>query len=275
MMQHSAINRGRMMDWIEDALEKGAPLPSDAEIADQFGFEAEESARTLLADLADRGLITIVGTGPLREIRLGRSKYLAPAAQPKRSIVKATRRGDPMDRILAIVSAQATKFTGPSALRGGEDMAAERAGAAPSLVAKAASAPAAGPIARGGEASAEAAACPPPAGATAGRGAGEPKPKWRTVGCKVEEEPYARLVEAARADGVSVFALGGELLQRALAEPVAEPDPVVRLERKPLIRAAMVAAAQRDGFALDAFVRILLERGFASYEADAAAERAA
>ena len=89
-MKHSALNRGVMRDWIAVAIETGAAMPTDGEIMDRFGFTNPETARTLLADLADRGDISIRWEGEERIITLGRTKpaMMEGAARPVPSIVK-------------------------------------------------------------------------------------------------------------------------------------------------------------------------------------------
>lgn len=73
-MAHAKLNLVRMLSWIEQRLDTGHATPTDAEICELFGFDSTESARTLLAELADAGKITIKGYGPDRRIALGRSK---------------------------------------------------------------------------------------------------------------------------------------------------------------------------------------------------------
>ena len=73
-MAHARLNLARMLSWIEQKLDAGQPTPTDAEICGLFGFDSTESARTLLAELADAGKITIKGYGPDRRIALGRAK---------------------------------------------------------------------------------------------------------------------------------------------------------------------------------------------------------
>jgi len=92
-MAHAKINVARMYDWIERNLNQGIALPADAEIMERFGFDSPESARTLLAELADAGRITIKGYGETRTITLGRTKAtLTPAPRP----VPTAKRADPV-----------------------------------------------------------------------------------------------------------------------------------------------------------------------------------
>ncbi len=56
----------RLFDWIERNIELDVAQPSDAEIMQRFGFDNPEHARTLLAELADSGRITLKGYGERR-----------------------------------------------------------------------------------------------------------------------------------------------------------------------------------------------------------------
>lgn len=110
-MAHAKLNLQRMFDWIEGCVARGNPLPTDANIMQYFGFESPESARTLLAELADAGRISIHGYGAERTIEIGRVKCPLPiAARP----TPAVRTADPaVDSCLAKISAIIAR--GPSA----------------------------------------------------------------------------------------------------------------------------------------------------------------
>jgi len=105
-MAHAKINLSRMFDWIERNIEMDVAQPTDADIMQLFGFDNPEHARTLLAELADSGRITIKGYGETRVITLGRTKSaLEPAARP----MPAAKRSDPtvdagVAKIAAIVA---------------------------------------------------------------------------------------------------------------------------------------------------------------------------
>lgn len=89
-MAHAKLNLSRMYDWIERNLDLDVPQPTDADIMQLFGFDSPESARTLLAELADAGRITIKGYGENRTLALGRIKSeLTPAPRPQPSAKKA------------------------------------------------------------------------------------------------------------------------------------------------------------------------------------------
>ncbi len=78
-----------MYDWIGWCLGEDQSMPTDAAIMQRFGFDNAESARTLLAELADASRITIKGYGETRTIALGRTKStLVPAPRPLPSAKK-------------------------------------------------------------------------------------------------------------------------------------------------------------------------------------------
>ena len=122
-MAHAKINLSQMFDWIERSLDRDIAQPTDAQIMERFGFDSPESARTLLAELADAGRITIKGYGETRKITLGRTKAaLAPA--PRR--LPAAKRADP------IIDAGVAKIAAIVA-RGGNAGSARAAQAADAL----------------------------------------------------------------------------------------------------------------------------------------------
>lgn len=89
-MGHAKIHRQQMLDWIERCANEGVAVPDDAAICHAFGFSSTEHARTLLAELADAGSITVQGGyGADRRILLGRVRSGAStAARPMPSVVK-------------------------------------------------------------------------------------------------------------------------------------------------------------------------------------------
>ncbi|MGC5796479.1 hypothetical protein [Sphingomonas sp. NFX23] len=92
-MAHAKLNLSRMYDWIERNRNLDVVQPTDADIMQLFGFDSPESARTLLAELADAGRITIKGYGESRTIALGRIKSeLTPAPRP----MPSAKRADPV-----------------------------------------------------------------------------------------------------------------------------------------------------------------------------------
>lgn len=89
-MGHAKIHRQQMLDWIERCANEGVAVPDDAAICHAFGFGSTEHARTLLAELADAGSITVQGGyGADRRILLGRVRSGASTVtRPMPSIVK-------------------------------------------------------------------------------------------------------------------------------------------------------------------------------------------
>jgi hypothetical protein len=65
MLQHSQLHRGIMLDWLRYCEERGEPFPTHEAIAAKFEYPSVEVARTLLADLADRGKISIDRAGTI------------------------------------------------------------------------------------------------------------------------------------------------------------------------------------------------------------------
>ncbi|WP_455156085.1 hypothetical protein [Sphingomonas zeae] len=110
-MAHAKLHRQQMLDWIERSIDQGAPMPDDAAICHAFGFTSAEHARTLLAELADAGKITVKGGyGPDRQILLGRVRAgVAAMARPVPSITKAAADvGEAVAKIIAIANRQKT-----------------------------------------------------------------------------------------------------------------------------------------------------------------------
>ena len=89
-MAHSRFALTTMYDWIEARVTAGEPTPTDTEICERFSFDSPESARTLLAELADAGRITIKGYGDTRTVTLSRQRHaLEPVERPVPTVAKA------------------------------------------------------------------------------------------------------------------------------------------------------------------------------------------
>ena len=73
-MAYPKIIQQGLLDWIAGRISNGEPTPTDQEIISRFGMSGAEAARSLLADLADGGKITIKGFGANRIITLGQTK---------------------------------------------------------------------------------------------------------------------------------------------------------------------------------------------------------
>lgn len=88
-MAHPNFRKQQMLAWIEECLNASMPCPGDASICERFNLTSTESARTLLAELADAGRITIRGYGETRAILLGRQRGPGPSApRPTPSVIK-------------------------------------------------------------------------------------------------------------------------------------------------------------------------------------------
>jgi len=132
-MAHAKLNLQRMYEWIEARVGVSDPTPTDAEIMQHFGFDNPESARTLLAELADAGRITIKGYGPDRVITLGRTaSTLAATPRPTPTV----RKPDPVvEAGLAKIAAIVGRGAGAGAARAvkaAEALTAVRAKPSPS-----------------------------------------------------------------------------------------------------------------------------------------------
>ncbi len=90
-MAHPRILQQQLLDLIRTTFDAGRELPSDEAISERFNLSGIEAARSLYADLADRGAITIKGFGPSRVITLGRNTVAPrPAPRPTPAVVKRT-----------------------------------------------------------------------------------------------------------------------------------------------------------------------------------------
>lgn len=71
-----------MIDWLSDCEERRLIAPSYAEIAEKFGFESIEQARTLIAQLSDAGMIRMKPAGRDRFTFEIRRRDRAPKPEP-------------------------------------------------------------------------------------------------------------------------------------------------------------------------------------------------
>lgn len=208
MMQHSALNRGLLFEMLKDREDAGDPQITDDEIMERFNFDAPEQARTLLADLADKGLITVKGTGPDRVVTIRGDGWSAPrpvaAERPLPSVVKPDREVEAMtSRIMNIVQ-RSPNVVSP----------APRAAAAP--------APTAPPV-----------VLPDP-----------PRTRFQ-VNIKVSEAQFNELGVLAEAGGVAVGSVARRFFESGMAsaEPIHKP-----LVRAHVIRAARDAGIPIEEF---------------------------
>ncbi len=90
-MAHPRILQQQLLDLIRTTFDAECELPTDEAIAERFNLSGVEAARSLYADLADRGAITIKGFGPTRTIALGRNTVAPPPSpRPVPTVVKRT-----------------------------------------------------------------------------------------------------------------------------------------------------------------------------------------
>lgn len=80
-MAHSAHNRAKLLDQLKFAEENGSPVPDDREVMELCGFTTVEQARTLYADLADRGLIRMAFVKGARRVEVVGSPMNAATAR--------------------------------------------------------------------------------------------------------------------------------------------------------------------------------------------------
>jgi len=115
MLRHSKLTKCQMLDWIKERLERGEAMMTDEEIVDRFVLTGVESARVLLAELADEGAITIQWNAPGRPIALGRrERRLTNSPAPIRPALKS----DPLvdagvNKIISIVNRGSRKCQPP------------------------------------------------------------------------------------------------------------------------------------------------------------------
>lgn len=103
-MKHSALNKRLALAWIHDCARTGSPMPTDAAIMERFNFASEETARTLLADLADAKAIVILGAGRDRVIHVPSPTPQGFAPPPVERLTPTVVRADPaVDRLAAMI----------------------------------------------------------------------------------------------------------------------------------------------------------------------------
>lgn len=280
-MPHPKLRQQQMLEWLRTADERREPFPSDNDIAEHFRLASAESARSLLADLADAGHLTLTGSGAERVITLGRKATTIttavaapPVRKPEALEVAKARTASPPPGRADTIRAIAAKLPPPATRKPGATMLPPAAAVQPTP-------PAPGP--------ASVVAAPPAPVVTpprvaepekAAERAGTrtwtpPPPAKRQISFTVPVALFDRLAAAAEAKDLPTGTYARELLVALLegqTPALPEASAPIACARKPLVRAEMVVAAQRDGFPLDAFIRLLLERGFGSYTADVTAE---
>lgn len=263
------------LELIAARIEQGRPSPSDDEIAGYCALVDAGSVRSLLADLADQGKITMKGTGVDRVITLGRQKAaITPAPPPIRSVTKPKPTDDELvDAAMARIKAAVARgkgAVGPIA----NSVSVESVAPAPSAPAARAHTPAI-------EEERHAQAAPHPVMAELEQIPPEvvaelSKPALEMVRMPTTQRklPERRVVERKRQ--VS-FWLSGNLFDQmeahARALDIATGTYVRRIvegtSERPRIPGAVATAAIRAGVPVIEFATSLMWRGLASYQTDA------
>jgi len=242
MKQHSALNRGLMFEWLKDLDDTGDRCPSDDAIMERFDFDTPEQARTLLADLADKGLIVVKGAGADRVVTIRGESWAPPPAapieRPVPSVVRPQRDVEATTaRIMNIVQ-RCPSVVSPAPRP------------MPDLVLTMSQDPAATRNVGGR----------PPKG---------DKKLFCQISFRVTAADYRRVQDAAEANGVSIAATAARLFDIGMSGAPAEPI------HKPLIRANVIRAARDAGIPLDEFVASLIECGLQRFLAAGTLEIAA
>lgn len=240
--RHSALNRGIMLDWLKVCIDEERPLPSDEQIADRFRFETVEQARTLLADLADRGEIRITHGMEGREITLGGGRVLhrceraMPSVPVRKPSAIPPTVDEAVERIRSIVNRRPKP--GPKIVQ------------APK--------PAAAPEAPAGQA--------PALGSEVSHSPPTDRPYRQRPQTNMRLSTAAQdALERRRLPGETAAAAAKRLIEKLLLEPASTSDPAVAMTGKPLVRAAVLREANRAGLDLHIFVSQLIDIGFDAY----------
>jgi hypothetical protein len=86
---HTRAEHAQMLAWLRECDEHDLPAPTDDAIAHRFCFHTYEQARTLLADLADTGAISIRYADGGRTVSLGKDRRaLASVLRPEPAVRK-------------------------------------------------------------------------------------------------------------------------------------------------------------------------------------------
>lgn len=289
-MAHPKLQLSRLLDWIKLRIECEDTPPTDEQIVAFLGLDSEQTARSMLADLADRGDITIKGTGSARQITLGRQHREIETPRPVPSVVKPRRapisEEECAARIQAIMSLGKPKLPDSPAVEMEAPGSGEGERQDEPIVheAKATSTPEAAPqysdlppsvisqLSKAGQAAiAEGKPLQIDRLPTApGRRVAVPNLGQCQVNIKVSAERYAEL--RRRANGGHVGPIAKQIFDAAMdgeARAASAPTPLFR------IPAEVTRAATKAGIPVLDFAATLMMRGLGSFEQDAAREIAA
>lgn len=269
MSMFPKIIKQQLMDWIRKCHVEGTAMPSDANIMERFGLFTQEAARSILAELADEGGISIKWANGERAIKLGRKELAltrAPAlpATPKK---RGTSLDDGTDKIMAIIGrktraveiarevdaeAQTTSKRRLQAAQSGTTIRSvdthpgplpppTPAKIAPQIIPKII--PAAEP---------DMVRLPTAPGKEAAT-----RLTRRQVNAHLNEADFLELSRRAQEQGVAASALARDMLSRALTLHTEQPTPL----RKPRVSAAVMAALRDDGREFGEFLTYLIGLG--------------
>lgn len=297
MTRHSHLNKRKVIDLIAVEAAAGRQV-TDQQIMDLCDFWAREQVKSLLADLADSGEISIAWNGPHRTITLGASgatKRPDPA-RPIPSVVRpdvkaklqamqaADDDDDEVDEAASRIFAILQGDTAQQPTRDAVTVVAMEKGyqGASGTAREASSAVSSGTAERIEDRAPSpepAVNTPPPAPLATPpsprRAAPRPLPnpdrapspdKRRQINIHADPGLYEMLAEAAAREGVPTTSLARRILLDAM--DAARCDT----QRRHRLRASIVRAADHAGIGLDQFVTMLIELGFSAYQAERAPE---
>jgi hypothetical protein len=263
-MAHPKLQLTRLLDWLTFRIECEDTSPTDEQIVELLGLDLMATARSMLADLADRGDITIKYTHAGRQIALGRQHRVIETPRPVPSVIRPPKpllsEEECVRRIQMITGRKPVQPDSPAA-----ELEAPASGEGERLEVSDLRAPAPSvPIA------APPSFEPQRLPTAPGRRAAAPDLSQYQVNIKVSAERYAEL--RRRANGGHVGPIARDIFEAAMAgEPqsATAPTPLFR------IPAEVTRAAIRDGIPVLDLAATLMMRGLGSFEQDAARERAA
>lgn len=288
-MAHPKLQLARLLDWLRFRIECDDPSPTDGQIVELLGLDSDWTARSMLADLADRGDITMRGTGAARVIALGRQHRTIETVVPTPSVSKPAKVLLSEEECVRRIQMIAARGQSPKTVSPAAELEAPASGEGERpddaiVQREAPSVPIAAPpysdlpaevIAnlseRGQEAVAEGKPLMIERLPTApGRRVASPNLSQYQVNIKVSAERYEEL--RRRAKGGHVGPVAKQIFDAAMdGEPIASaaPTPLFR------IPAEVTRAAIKHGVPVLDFAATLMMRGLGSFERDAAREIAA
>jgi len=264
-MAHPKLQLSRLLDWIRFRIECDDPSPTDDQIVELLGLDLTATARSMLADLADRGDITIKYTRAGRQIALGRQHRAIETPRPVPSVVKPKRapisEEECAARIQAIMSLGKKKQPDSPAAEMEAPASGEGERRDDAIVQ---------PVASSAPIAAPPSFQPVRLPTAPARIVPVQKPIEYQVNIKVPEAVYTEL--RRRAKGGHVGPVAREIFLSVM-DGETKPAPVVT----PLFRipAEVTRAAIRDGIPVLDLAACLMMRGLGSYERGAAREQAA